>query len=351
MATIVIGAGVIGLMCARSLASMGRQVILLDKTSNARNKASWAGGGMAIPGYPWQSAPEIMSLVKRSYDLYPSLVQELLDETGIDIEWQTTGILFLDEAEYPAATQWAHRYHFPLQLLSAEQTKVLVPKLAASNAKGIWLPSAPQFRNPRLLKALDASIEQNSSIKRQICEVLNFVVNEQGIVGLQTTEGYLGAEEVVIAAGAWTGSLLALLQIEQAIFPVRGQMLLWEAPPDMLSCMIVRNGYYLIPRKDGKILAGSTLENVGFDNTTTEAVYDELYQAAVSLVPELAAYPVLSHWAGLRPGSPEGIPVVGKIGVDKGINNLWINAGHFRNGLLLAPATNELLIGEMLNGK
>ncbi|MFI4954831.1 MAG: glycine oxidase ThiO [Gammaproteobacteria bacterium] len=347
MTTVVIGAGIIGLLCARSLARAGRQVILIEKTQDAENRASWAGGGMAMPIYPWRSSAEILSLMKRSYALYPGLVQELLIETGIDAQWYTSGILTLESDEYLQAAQWAQNYHFPLQLLLPEQINTLVPALASGNKAGIWLPTVAQVRNPRLLKALDASIQQNLNIQRRLCEVQNCVEKNSKIIGVQTSTGYIAAEEVVIAAGAWSGLLLEQLPVEFPIFPMRGQMLLWQAPAELLPCMIVSQGRYLIPRLDGYILAGSSMEDVGFDISTTEQMYAELYQMALSLVPALAAYPVVKHWAGLRPGSPQGIPWIGKVA---GIDNLWINAGHFRNGLLMGPASNEILINRMLNG-
>lgn len=347
MVTIVIGAGITGLLCARSLARAGRRVILIEKDQANTIRASWAGGGMAIPLYPWRTAPEILTLMQRAYALYPPLIEELRIETGIDSEWYVSGLLMLEGDEYTQAAQWAHDYQFPLQRVEPAQMQRLVPSLRQVNSPGIWLPTMAQLRNPRLLQALALSIQQDSNIRCIEGEVQNWIEKNNKIVGVQTSVGDVAAEEIVVAAGAWSGLLLNKLFPEFAVFPVRGQMLLWQAPAQLLPCMVLNQGRYLIPRQDGYILAGSSMEYVDFDTGTTKEVYTELYQMAVSLIPSLAHYPVVKQWAGLRPGSAQGIPQIGRL---TGWDNIWVNTGHFRNGLLMAVATNEILINEMLNG-
>ncbi len=347
MLTVIVGAGVMGLLCARSLARAGRDVLLIDQSQDITRRSSWAGGGMAMPIYPWRCVEEILALMQRAYILYPSLIRELWQETGIDIEWFVSGILTLETTEQTQAEDWALKYNIPLEVLLPEEVQNLIPALATHHQGGIWLPTVAQVRNPRLLRALESSVAQIPLIQRQFCTVQSCVQKKNKVIGVQASTGFIAADEVVITAGAWSGLLLDQLGVDFPIFPVRGQILLWQAPAKLLPCMLVNQGYYLIPRQDGCILAGSSMEHVGFDQSTTTQMYDELYQMAINLAPELSQYPVVKHWAGLRPGSTHGIPKIGRVA---GIDNVWINVGHFRNGLLMAPSSNEILINEMLNG-
>lgn len=152
----------------------------------------------------------------------------------------------------------------------------------------------------------------------------------------------------MLAAGAWSGELLASLGLTLPVEPVKGQMILYKCASDFLSCMVLAKGRYAIPRRDGHILIGSTLEHEGFDKTPTESALDSLKASAVELIPALADAEVVGHWAGLRPGSPEGIPYIGKV---PGFEGLWLNCGHYRNGLVLAPASCQLFADLLLGHK
>jgi glycine oxidase len=157
---------------------------------------------------------------------------------------------------------------------------------------------------------------------------------------VKTTKGRISAERIVICAGAWSGQLLNHLSIKLPVIPVRGQMILFRARPRLISRIVLSNDRYIIPRKDGRILFGSTLEHTGFDKRTTDQARNELHQVAVSMFPTLRDCPIENHWAGLRPGSPNGIPFIGSHPEIKG---LYFNTGHFRNGVALAPSSAHLL--------
>jgi glycine oxidase len=159
-------------------------------------------------------------------------------------------------------------------------------------------------------------------------------------VGVDTPSGRIGADTVVVCAGAWSAPLLAGLGAEPpGIHPLRGQMLAFAAAPDTLAHIVLTGGRYLIPRRDGTILAGSTLEPAGFDCATTDSARLALHEHAVGLLPALAEAPVAAHWAGLRPASDDDVPT---IAAHPAIAGLWLNAGHFRNGIVTAPASAEL---------
>jgi glycine oxidase len=153
----------------------------------------------------------------------------------------------------------------------------------------------------------------------------------------------------VLCTGAWTSDVLKAwlpeFDMSLAIQPVKGQMLVFDAKPDTLSCMVLNDDQYLIPRRDGKILAGSTVEAAGFEKSPTRSAKQQLQEFATALLPALAQYPISHHWAGLRPGTPQGIPYIGR---HPTVKNLSMNAGHFRNGLVMGPASAQLLADLLL---
>lgn len=177
------------------------------------------------------------------------------------------------------------------------------------------------------------------------CQVQGFVRDGRRVTGVTTTQGVYRAPRIAVAAGAWSGGLLATLGIEIPVVPVKGQMLLYRADPSWLTRMVLAEGRYAIPRRDGHILVGSTLEHAEFDKTPTAQALDSLQCSAQRLLPELARASPVRHWAGLRPGSPDGVPFIGELEQAPG---LWLNCGHYRNGLVLAPASCELLKNLML---
>jgi glycine oxidase len=171
-------------------------------------------------------------------------------------------------------------------------------------------------------------------------EVLSLREQNGRVTGVRTVSGEIAADCVIVAAGAWSKRLLGPFGKCLELEPVRGQMLLYSGEPGMLRHILLRDEYYLVPRRDGQILAGSTVERVGFDVATTTAGRAELRAAAESLVPSLRDLPIVGHWAGLRPGSPDGVPVIGP---HPDIEGLYLNTGHYRNGVLLAPGSARLL--------
>jgi len=201
-------------------------------------------------------------------------------------------------------------------------------------------------RNPRLVKSLkDALLALPNVTVHEQCEVREFIREGEQVVGVRTSAGAIAADQVVLTAGAWSGDLLKTLGLELPVEPVKGQMILYKCAADFLPSMVLAKGRYAIPRRDGHILIGSTLEHEGFDKTPTETALQSLKASAVELIPALADAEVVGHWAGLRPGSPEGIPYIGQV---PGFERLWLNCGHYRNGLVLAPASCQLFADVML---
>jgi len=175
--------------------------------------------------------------------------------------------------------------------------------------------------------------------------VKGLVLGENTVHGVLTEQGEINAERVVIAGGAWSALLLESVGMNLPVKPVRGQMILYRAEPGVVQRIVLSRDRYVIPRRDGRILVGSTLEDVGFDKGTTRAAMQELEAEAIRLIPALANYRIEHHWAGLRPGSPQGIPYILQ---HPRMAGLFVNTGHFRNGVVLGPASARLLVDIML---
>ncbi|GAA0790259.1 glycine oxidase ThiO [Marinobacterium sediminicola] len=342
---LIVGAGVIGLMTARLLAQSGAKVKLIERGQSAR-EASWAGGGIVSPLYPWRYQDEITALALWSQSSYVHLAQELLAETGCDPELRQKGMLMINVADEADALAWAKRFHRPLTKVDAEFIYRTEPHLAPGFESAIWMPEVASIRNPRLGQALRKSAQLNPNIT--LCEeseVIGFTTFGERVNGVKTAHGEHKADEVILAGGAWSGQLLAQLGLELPVEPVRGQMMVFKAVPGVVERVVMLDGRYVIPRSDGRVLVGSTLEHVGFDKSTTEDASRALFDTATRIVPELADYEVEHHWAGLRPGSPNGVPFIGAV---PGWKGLHLNTGHYRNGLVLAPASTRLLADLLL---
>jgi glycine oxidase len=340
---IVIGGGLSGMLVARELAAAGAHVTLLEKGELGR-EASWAGSGILSPLYPWRYPDAVTALSRWSQDRFPDFAAELAEETGIDPEWLPSGFLIAEGTETAEALSWARRHGVAVESLPAEGLIELEPGLVTAG-DGLWLPEVAQIRNPRLVKAMVRSLALRGVSVRTQTEVVAFAEQCDRVTGVRTRDELLPAEGVVMTAGAWTAELLGPLAADWHIAPVRGQMLLFHAAPDQVRRIVMRGDHYLVPRRDGRVLAGSTLEYVGFDKSTTAEAHETLYKAAAALIPALAHCPVERHWAGLRPGSAEGIPLICEYPERHG---LYINTGHFRNGIVTGPASARLLVDLML---
>jgi glycine oxidase len=346
--TIIIGGGIIGLLSAYQLANAGQQVVLLE-SGETGSEASWAGGGIVSPLYPWRYSPAVTALAHWSQDFYPGLGERLRAHTGVDPEVHETGLYWLDLEDEEDALTWASAQGRPLQRVAMEQVHAAVPVLGEGFSKAVFMPGVANVRNPRLLRALRVALAGMANVRIvEHCPVTGFLHEGRRVLGVQTAKGEMRGECVVVAAGAWSGELLATLGLALPVKPMKGQMILFKYAEDFLPSMVLAKRRYAIPRRDGHVLVGSTLEDVGFDKTPTEDALDSLRATAAELLPSLADAEVVRHWAGLRPGSPDGVPYIGEVPAYKG---LWLNCGHFRNGLVLAPASCQLLTDLILGRK
>ncbi|MET0047825.1 MAG: glycine oxidase ThiO [Sedimenticola sp.] len=336
---IVIGGGAIGMLTARELSMAGHKVALFDRLKTGR-ESSWAGGGIISPLYPWRYANSVTALASWGQAQYQALSTALAEETGIDPEWTRSGLMILSPDEEKTALHWAEKHGSQLDILDREGVAGCEPALDAPPASAIWMPQVAQVRNPRLVKALHQDLLQRGVQIHEETIVERLLIDKGTMTGIQSETGTHHCDTVVICAGAWTKQLLGPLGEAMEIKPIRGQMILFKTDPGTITRITLENDRYIIPRRDGRVLFGSTLEHAGFDKQTTELAGDELYRIATGRFPALKDFPVEKQWAGLRPGSPAGIPYIGP---HPEVRGLYINSGHFRNGVVLGPASCRLV--------
>jgi len=321
---LVIGAGALGLATAEALLRRGASVTVLERGAVGR-ESSWAGGGILSPLCPWDYPDEVTRLALRGMSLFGELAETLHQTTGIDPEYRRCGMLVLPPFAAPAALQWCAAHEFKVE----------------QRGEGLFLPDVAQARNPRLLQALRARVEQLGGRIVEQCEVKEVVAEAGRVKHLATTKGDFSADTYIVTAGAWSKTLLGAHALQVDIKPIRGQMLLFKFDTPPLPHIVLQNDMYLIPRRDGHLLVGSTREDVGFDKNTTEEARAMLLQRASVLLPALRDMSVVKHWAGLRPGSLGNIPTIGR---HPHLANLYINSGHYRYGVTMTPASVEVLL-------
>ena len=319
-----------GCLTALALALRGCQVTLVERNviaAQTSGESSWAGAGILFPLLPWMYKDEVNQLAMAGVSLYPALCQRLLDETGIDPEYTQSGLQILPTFDEIAAVNWCAQYQIPVVKIS----------------NGLLLPTVSQVRPPHLLQALRQMLIQHNVTLLENIQLaplqLKALKNSETITGWRTNSGaVLEADAYVVTSGAWSFELLKETAANLDIKPMRGQILLYENVPEKPENIIYSNGFYLVPRRDGLLLAGSTLEDVGFDTRTTILVKQDLKIKAESILPSLKHATIRKHWSGLRPGTPDNLPT---IEAHPTIKNLYLNTGHFRYGLTMAPASAE----------
>ncbi|MEA1889900.1 MAG: glycine oxidase ThiO [Pseudomonadota bacterium] len=355
--TLIIGGGIIGLLTARELAISGQTVTILEKNAGVGQESSWAGGGILSPLYPWRYPDAVTELAVIGHKEYPKLAADLLEATGIDPEYVRSGHLILDTDEYKQAKSWAKAFSKQIALnkntkflerIGRRELSLIEPELSENYASALWMPMIGQIRNPRLIQSLIKDLLMRGVKIIRGAAVKNFYSENGKVVYVETANAKWSADNYLVAAGAWTSTLLSDTGLSLDIEPVRGQMILFRAPPDKLHRIILNNSKYLIPRRDGHILAGSTMEYVGFENLTTDSGYQELWSAAVAIAPFLKNTPVVNHWAGLRPGSSNGIPTIDR---HPDLDNLIICSGHFRNGVIIGLGSARIAAGLLTGSK
>ena len=353
---LIIGGGVIGLSLAYQLARDGLRPTVIERGEFGR-EASWAGAGILPPASGAKALHPYEQLRATSFALHAVWAERLREETGIDNGYRRCGGLYLgrtpgETASLIAFEKTLAEESIPCERLSAEAVIALEPELGdACRAEdfrfALRLPTECQIRNPRHLKALVAACEQRGVELRSDCEAQEVVVRGGHIERVETSIGPIALDRVCFTAGAWTRLLLDRLGIETVITPIRGQMVLYRCDRPLAGHVINEGNRYLVPRDDGLLLAGSTEEEAGFDKRTTDDAIATLRGWAESIFPSLASARIEQTWAGLRPGTEDGFPYLGRLPT---LENAFIAAGHFRSGLNLAPVT-AVEMSRLIRGK
>ena len=346
---LIIGGGVIGLSIAWNLSKLGVSVTVLD--SGEAGRASPAAAGMLAPLAEAARPGPLLDLMLESLRRYPDFVEALRHDSGSELEICGPGMLRVartdaEEATLCQAVEWQTGLGLPLYRLTGADVRCLEPAAAPDIQSAISSPSERHIEPRLLLSALSAACCRQ---KAQILpdKVLGVETFSGRVTAVRTATDCYRVETVIVAGGAWSQFVGAWLGEKIPITPLQGQMLAFSPSADFsLHHTLYTHGAYLVPRADGRIIAGATEEAVGFNAQTTEAGIDSLRLGAAKLVPSLANWPLQSVWAGLRPVSADGLPVLGRA---RGWENVHFAAGHGRNGILLAPVTGALLADFLLN--
>ncbi|HEX4130497.1 MAG TPA: glycine oxidase ThiO [Pirellulales bacterium] len=340
---LIVGGGVIGLSIAYELAGAGVRVRLVERQAIGR-EASWAGAGILPP--PGQPDPSDAhgQLAALSHALHRAWAEELRSLTGIDNGHRRTGAIYVAHDREQQRSLEAQQVHWRRdrvehEPLSTGELSRIEPELVRAEC-AFHLPDECQIRNPWHLRALAAACLLRGVEISEGVQATDFIVRNSRIDGLCTSAGVLRAECYCLTGGCWTAELAAKLDYTLAIAPVRGQMALVRGMPHVLKHIINEGRRYLVPRGDGRILAGSTEENAGYDRRTTADGIRGLLDLAVRLVPRLATFEIERTWAGLRPATADGLPYLGPL---PGLTNAFVAAGHFRSGLHLSPGTARVM--------
>lgn len=346
---VVAGGGVIGLAVAHALAIRGIQDIVVIERANLGAEASSAAAGMLAPQSEADGADEFFNLCCRSRDMYARFAEALYEESDVDIELDTTGTLYLaftehDEAEIDHRYRWQTRAGLFVDKLSSNDLRQLEPCISEQVIAGLKFPLDIQVENRRLVSALATSNARAGVKLITGTSVQSVHIERSRVKGVGTSRGFVSTDTVVLAGGAWTSFIRSSDQTfpQITIEPVRGQMISFECNPRIARHVIYSPRGYIVPRRDGRLLAGSTTDHAGFDKSVTAGAVHSVLSHALEISPTISELPVVDSWAGLRPRSPDDLPVLGP---SAAIRGLVYATGHYRNGILLAPLTGDLIAG------
>jgi glycine oxidase len=355
---VVVGGGLIGSSIACELAAHKLRVALLDRQLPGR-EASWAAAGMLSPGPDSPEALALVPLAKESLRLYPDFIASMEESSGNSLAFAREGTFeFFDGPDAAAKRdglldQYA-KLGLPAESISTEAARAAEPAFNPDAKSCAWLPGEATV-DPRLLIDAALAAAKNRGVEILASHAVTSILTQaNSCAGVVAGGQKIMAKYVVIAAGSFCGSIgeeRGNGAIEMARYapthPVRGQMIALRSNRVKLKKVLRSQRGYIVPRADGRIVAGSTLENVGFARETTPEGLRAIFDAAVELAPTLAGAEIVETWAGLRPGTPDHLPIVGPTDVP----GLLIATGHYRNGILLAPVTAKLIREWIVEGK
>lgn len=346
---IVVGGGIMGCMTALRLADEGLHVTVLEKSVPGA-EASSAAAGILGPTMESFQRPEALRLGIQSRELHAALSEELRDACGLDVGFRRSGLLRLALSERDANDLEDHvralqRLEISHRRLDANQTREIEPSCNPAVLAAVDMPDEAQVDPRQLLKAVALTCEARGVRFRSGTTVREVRIAKDKVQGVQVDDESLDCACVVVAAGSWTSLVPGAGTNARTIFPVRGQMVATETRPPLFRRVVFGAGGYVVTRPNGAVLCGSTEERVGFVRGVTFEGLSEILRIATAIAPVLADAVVTDQWSSFRPGTPDGLPLVGSAGSD----GLFLASGHYRNGILLAPLTAQLIADAVMH--
>jgi glycine oxidase len=341
----IVGGGIIGCLTACYLKQLGVDVTLVERGETGR-ESSWAGAGILCPIHPWLYPDAFTHLIDKSLAMYSGFQADIEAKTGISIEWERSGLLipFFDDDRidhWQPAIDWSEKFDWRVEQLDRDQAIAREPAISPDVSRSLLWPEVGQLRNPRLLRAVRVWMEQLGVSTIEGAEVTALLKKGDSVAGVRCADGRkVESDQVLLAGGSWCGELATQMGFELPVEPVKGQIVLLKGEPGVMHSIVKHDDAYFVPRVDGRILVGASMEFVGFEPGNTDDVIEKLMESMARIAPGLKGLEVEQKWMGFRPGSPDGMPFLGPV---ESIPGLWVASGHYRNGVALAPITAEIM--------
>lgn len=348
---IIVGGGIIGCAVSFFLAKAGVRPLILEKTAVAAEASSGGAGLLSVQAHT-DEAGALFDLKLASRALYADLADELYERTDTDIELRRLGHVVPvftaeDEALVRQRVAWQTARRLPAIWLPAKDARHLEPGLPAEVRGAGWFPEDHHINSTAMTQALAGAVIRLGGQVRVGCPVRDFLQDGDRIIGVRTAHETISAGAVVLCAGAWSGEFQESAGIPIPIFPAKGQIVVARLPQPALR-HVAYEEVYVIPRATGEHIIGSTVEYVGFDKQVTMEAIAGLLEDTTRIVPALRDGEMVASYGCLRPASADGLPMLGSV---PGRPSLVLATGHFRNGILLAPITGQLIAELIVSGK
>jgi glycine oxidase len=348
---VIVGGGVIGCSIALRLARSGLKIAVVERGRIGR-EASWAAAGMLSPQTEAAGPGPFFDLCLRSRALYPDWVAELKELSDVDVEYRNEGSLCIslsgeDQERAERWSAWQLEAGLPIEFVTRDALRKAEPAVTHSATGAVYVPGDHQLENRRLMASLGESLRRLDVELIEERNVDSVVIQNGRATGVLFGSERIEAAAVVVAAGCWSSQLLGAIGVAAETVPARGQMISLKGVRSPINRIIHSSRCYAIPRLDGRILIGATVEHVGFRKGVTADGIASLLTAAIEMAPELRSYEIVETWSGLRPDTADHLPILGACGLE----NLLLATGHFRNGILLAPVTAELIATSIETGR
>jgi len=356
---IVIGGGIIGCSVAWRLAAEGVATTVLER-GRVGQEASWAAAGMIAPQAEADGPGPFFDFCMKARDAFEAIVDRLVRDGGVEPEYDRAGILYValdadERVQLERRAKWQRSVGAPLEELSGAEARRIEPMLSPEAIYAIHMPTNRRTDNRKLTQAYAAAARRAGAefVEGARVEALairgehapGVAIRAEGVV---MDDGSIREADVVVnAAGSWAGEIRGLEADRVRLHPVRGQMVCFETAPGTLGPALFSLRGYVVPRRDGRLLAGSTMEEAGYNKAVTLAGLDKIARGAAAIVPALGAAAFREAWAGLRPATRDLLPV---LGFSPSVSNVLWAAGHFRSGILLSAITGEI-IADLVKGR